>query len=296
MGDETKTKDQLLQENASLRESLQQCNARLQARRQDLDDLAHYIVSEFKRPLGAIIGYAGLLEQDYATLSPGDLRHCAQTIRQGGESLGEMVNVLLLLSMSHRVFDNVWHAAYLATLNETSLSQWAEELDVPEAYRFTCLPASSVPLVVRAWTTAVNQPGCTVIAKVGAVPAEDETGGSSPPHENQWALDPEAWERLTAAVGKSGFWTDSSTLEPLGWLQMVGAGGEEWVFEGWRDGQYKARAVWSPGDEQGHAAYALGRTFVKLLPGEFALTMARFWAAHVGPDAIHPQLGEAMGL
>jgi hypothetical protein len=288
--DEDKTKEQLLKEVARTRESLRQCTAALQARNQDLDDLARYVVSEFRSPLGMIIGYAELLEEEYATLPEEELRHSIYAIKQSGHKLSEMANVLLLLANSRRLFDNVWYAAYLATMGETSLSEWAEEKGeiVREAYRFTCLPAFFAPLIIRAWATGGETPHFQAIAKLGSAWADFEDEDTDEPvsasQEAAWTLAAETWDCLVAAVEESRFWSDDSSLEQLGWLKMVGTGGEEWIFEGWRDGTYKARTVWSPDEERAHAAYTLGQSFVKCLPGWFTLEMARSWALDSWPE------------
>ena len=59
---------------------------------------------------------------------------------------------------------------------------------------------------------------------------------------------------------------------------MVGTDGEEWIFEGWRDGRHTVLTFWSPNDENAQAAYVLGGSFIQLLPKPFALKMARSWA------------------
>jgi hypothetical protein len=289
--DEDKTKEQLAKELASLQESLSQCTAALKSRNQDLDDLARYVVNDFKRPLGLVIGYAELLEEDYAALPDEDLHHCIRAIKQGGHRLGEMINGLLLLANSRRLFDNVWYAAYLATMREASLSEWAHENEVPEVYRYSCLPASSVPLVTRVWRTEDETSTFQAIAKLGGDRRNQEDKTSPAPQEAQWTLTREEWNSLLATIEESKFWADTSPLEQLDWSRMVGAGGEQWVFEGWCNGQYRVRAVWNPNDEEAHAAYALGRSFVNLLPGWFALEAARFWAANSVPE-IHPRLQE----
>jgi hypothetical protein len=318
MEDDNKTKEQLVKElmemhqrvagleaqqteRRRIEKALRQCSAALQARNQDLDDLARYVVSEFRSPLGVIIGFAELLEEDYAMLSDEELCHSIRTIKQSGRKLGQMANVLLLLASSHRLFDNVWYAAYLAAMGEASLSQWAREENVPEAYRFTCLPTSAAPLVIRVWATGNEIPHLQAIAKLGSDlegyenEGEDEDEGGPASLEAEWTLAAEEWDSLLAAVEESEFWTGDSSLEQLGWLKMVGTDGEEWIFEGWRDGQHKARMVGSPGEEKARAAYALGRSFLKSLPGWFALEMARLWAADSWPK-IHPRLRSKMDL
>lgn len=297
MRDEDKTKEQLINDLASLRKSLRQCATELQARNQDLDDVARYLISELKSPLAMIVGFAELLEEEHAALSEEEMRHCIRTIKQSGRKMGEMVNALLLLANSRRLFDNVWYAAYLAAMGETSLSQWVleEGKNISEVYRFTCLPASLVPLVVRVWRAEGETVRFQALAKLGGGQAGPESETDLALQEAQWTLTTEEWDSLLAAIEESRFWTDSSSLEQLNWSRMVGTGGEEWVFEVWRDGQYKARAVLNPGEEKGRAAYALGRSFVGLLPGWFALEIARFWAADSWPK-FDQRLGEEIGL
>ncbi|MDY6875679.1 MAG: hypothetical protein SWK90_05700 [Chloroflexota bacterium] len=297
MKDNDKTKEQIINDLAILRKSLRQCTADLQARNRDLDDIARYVVSEFKSPMGVIVGFAELLEEDYASLSNEELCHCAHMIKQSGHKMGKMLNALLVLANSRRLSDNIWYAAYLAAMGEMPLSKWVyeEEEEVKEAYRLTCLPASAAPLVIRLWATGEEPPRLQAIAKLGSGREECEDEISRISQKVQWTLAAEEWDGLLAVVEESKFWGDPSSLEQLGWLRMVGASSEEWIFEGWRDGQHKARAVWSPDEEKAHAAYALGRSFVKSLPGWFALTIARAWVADFEPGA-HPRVGDKTGL
>jgi len=292
MKDENKGREQLTNDLASLQESLRQCTGELQARNQDLDDVARYVVSEFKGPLGMLVGFAELLEEGYATLSEEERRYCIRMIKQSGHRMGKMVNALLLLANSRRLFDNVWYAAYLATMGEMSLSRWAieEEKDVSEAYRFTCLPASSAPLVIRLWRVGGQTPSFQAVAKLGSV--DDAVEGNPIPQEVKWTLTVGEWSDLLVAVEGSEFWSDDSSLEQLGWSRMVGNGGEEWIFEGWRDAQHKVRMVWNPSEEKSYAAYTLGRLFIEFLPEWFALEMARSWTVNSSPEVRPRSEGE----
>ena len=133
------------------------------------------------------------------------------------------------------------------------------------------------------------------VAKLGSDRADDEDETGLAPQKADWTLTTEEWENLLANVEESRFWADDSSLEQLGWLRVVGRGGEEWIFEGWRDGQHSVRTVWNPDEERAYAAYALGRSFVKSLPDWFALEMARLWTADSGPG-IHPRLVDKLNL
>jgi hypothetical protein len=294
--DGEKTRKQLIGELTSLRESLRECTAALRARTQDLDDVAHYVVSEFKRPLGLVISLAGVLEEEYGTLSDEEIQQCIQTIKQSGHRMSKMVNALLLLANSRRLFDNVWYSAYLAAMEEPLLSRWVQDEagDVREAYRFTCLPTSSAPFVVRVWEIDGETPHFRAIAKFGSWPGEEEDVAVAS-REAEWTLPAEAWYRLLVAVEESRFWTDSASLEKLGWIRMVGTDSEEWVFEGWRGGEHRVRMAWSPDGQRAPAVYALGKSFVKLLPERFALEMARWWAAGAEPST-HARFRDMTGL
>jgi len=287
-----KTKDQLINELAKMHQRVADLEADLEARVQDLDAVARYVVSEFKSPLGMIIGFAELLEEEHATLPDDELRHCIRTIKQSGRDMTKLLNGLLLLASAHRLFDNIWYTAYLAAMGETPLSTWVSEWkkNVSEAYRFTCLPTSSAPLIIRIWKAGDIE----AIAKLGRGQTGYE-GAADPVPQAKWTLAAGEWESLLAAVEESRFWDDASSLEQLGWLRMVGIGGEEWVFEGWRKGQDRVRTVWNPNEEKSPAAYALGGTFVKALPGWFALEMAQSWAVDSSPT-VHPRSMDKVDL
>ena len=297
MNDQEKDKGQLIGELASFRESLRQCTTALRARTQDLDDVAHYVVSEFKRPLGLVIGLAEVLEEEYGMLSEAEVRRCIEAIKQNGRRMSEMVNALLLLANSRRLFDNVWYSAYLAAMDEPSLPHWTceGEQNVREAYRFTCLPTYSAPLIIRVWETNDEASHFQAIAKFGSWPEEEEGEVGAAAQEAEWELTAEEWGDLLAAVQGSNLWTDGASLEELGWMQPVGTDSEQWVVESWRCDGHRTRVAWSPDGHKAPAVYALGKTFVKLLPAPFALKMARQWAASFEPGT-HARFRDMVGL
>ncbi|MDY6875117.1 MAG: GAF domain-containing protein [Chloroflexota bacterium] len=85
-------------ENARLIESLRGYTIELQARNEELDAYAHTVAHDLKGPLGHIIGFADVLEEDYATLSEEELRQYLQTIAQGGHKISRIIDELLLLA------------------------------------------------------------------------------------------------------------------------------------------------------------------------------------------------------
>ena len=292
MKDQHKTKEQLTNEIRGLRESLCQCSANLQARNQDLEDIARYVISELKSPLGMIVGFSEFLQDELNTLSEDDVHYCIRTINRSGRKMSEMINALLLLANSRRLFDNVWYSAYLATMDETSLPKWVNQqpAEIVEAYRFTCLPATSAPLLIRIWRAEAEEAALGAVAKLGTGQVYAEENSSEPAlQEALWTPGEKAWHRLLTIVEASEFWAEDSSLDQLGWMRMVGSGGEEWVFEGWRRGDSRIRTVWNPDEENAGAAYRLGRTFVNSLPDWFALKIAQLWTADSWAE-IYPRL------
>jgi len=85
-------------DNAELVEALRQHTAELQASNEDLDAFAHTAAHDLKGPLGYMVGFAQVLEQDYATLSDEDRRRSLHTIAQSGRKMSNIVDELLLMA------------------------------------------------------------------------------------------------------------------------------------------------------------------------------------------------------
>jgi signal transduction histidine kinase/DNA-binding response OmpR family regulator len=85
-------------DNARLVKALRQRTAELEARNEELDAFAHSAAHDLKGPLGYMVGFAQVLEQDYTTLPEEDLRHSLRTIVQSGRKMSNIVDELLLLA------------------------------------------------------------------------------------------------------------------------------------------------------------------------------------------------------
>jgi PAS domain S-box-containing protein len=79
-------------------EALRQYTLELQARNEELDAFAHTVAHDLKNPLGRIVGFAELLEEDYAKLPDEELRHYLHMIAQNGRKMSNIIDELLLLS------------------------------------------------------------------------------------------------------------------------------------------------------------------------------------------------------
>jgi signal transduction histidine kinase len=85
-------------ENAQLYEALRQRTVELQAQNEELDAFAHTVAHDLQGPLGPIIGFASLLNEEHPTLSDDEIRAFAQTIARNGRKMSSIINELLLLA------------------------------------------------------------------------------------------------------------------------------------------------------------------------------------------------------
>ena len=77
---------------------LRRLNAELQTRNEDLDAFAHTVAHDLQSPLSLMIGYAEVLEQDFDSLPPEEIRTYLSTIVQNGRKLSDLIDALLLLA------------------------------------------------------------------------------------------------------------------------------------------------------------------------------------------------------
>jgi PAS domain S-box-containing protein len=84
-------------------EELHRSNVELQARNAELDAYAHTVAHDLKNPLGLLAGYAGLLMENGASLSPDELREYARVISEHTSKMLGIINGLLLLASARQV-------------------------------------------------------------------------------------------------------------------------------------------------------------------------------------------------
>ncbi len=79
-------------------QALKQHARQLQERNEDLDAFSHTVAHNLKNPLGAIIGFVDLLNEDYNQLSKNEINDCISYISLGSNKMLQIINSLLLLA------------------------------------------------------------------------------------------------------------------------------------------------------------------------------------------------------
>ena len=93
MQDENKTRDQVINELAVMRQRV----AELERFSQDLDAFTYTIVHDLKRQLSLILGFANLLEEEYTTVSREELLKRLRVVIQAGHKMDSIIDELMLL-------------------------------------------------------------------------------------------------------------------------------------------------------------------------------------------------------
>ena len=78
--------------------SLREYTQALQARNEELDAFAHSAAHDLRNPLTLIVGFAKMLEEDYHSLSAGEIQKTMRTIALTGQKMSHIVDGLLVLA------------------------------------------------------------------------------------------------------------------------------------------------------------------------------------------------------
>jgi len=78
-------------------EALRQYTVELEKRNEELDAFAHTVAHDLKTPLGHIIGFAQVLDKQYAELPEEELRRSLRTMVQSGRKMSSIIDEVLLL-------------------------------------------------------------------------------------------------------------------------------------------------------------------------------------------------------
>ena len=84
-------------------EALRQYTVELEKRNEEPDAFAHTVAHDLKTPLGHIIGFAQVLDKQYAELPEEELRRSLRTMVQSGRKMSSIIDEVLLLVSVRRM-------------------------------------------------------------------------------------------------------------------------------------------------------------------------------------------------
>lgn len=89
---------QEIAERVQAEEILRQHTGKLEARNAELDAFAHTVAHDLKNPVSSIVGYADVLERNYASLPPDVSEEFLDVITRNSRKMASIIDELLLLS------------------------------------------------------------------------------------------------------------------------------------------------------------------------------------------------------
>jgi PAS domain S-box-containing protein len=190
-------------DNAQLVGALRQHTVELEARNEELDAFAHTVAHDLKSPLGVITGLAGVLAEDYASMSNRELRQYLDMIAQSGHKINRIIDELLLLAVVRKLEEVEMEPLDMASVVTESRRRLAHMID--ESHAKVTLPdtwpvASGYgPWVEEIWANYLSN-----AIKYGGQPPRVEFGATEQAdgtvrfwvRDNGPGLTPEEQERL----------------------------------------------------------------------------------------------------
>lgn len=85
-------------ENAELTEGLQERTEALEAANRELETFSYSVAHDLRAPLRSVSGFAGMLEQDFASQLPDEARRLLSHVTSGARRMGQIIDDLLRLS------------------------------------------------------------------------------------------------------------------------------------------------------------------------------------------------------
>jgi PAS domain S-box-containing protein len=186
-------------ERKQAEETVRRYTAELEARNEELDAFAHTVAHDLKGPLAHMVGFAQVLEQDYAEMPDEEQHRCLHTIAQSGRKMGSIIDELLLLSSVRQVLDIEMQSLDMADIVSEAMQRLAAtieehqaEIILPDIWPVTL---GYAPWVEEVWvnylSNAIKYGGQPPCVELGATVESDgmvhawvrDNGPGIPPHD-----------------------------------------------------------------------------------------------------------------
>jgi PAS domain S-box-containing protein len=162
-------------------DALRQRTLELQARNEELDAFAHTVAHDLKNPLGLIMGFAEVVEDRHATMSPQELQKHLHSIGRNARKMSNIIDELLLLA-GVRKMDIQVEPLDMAAILDQAQERLADMIEQYEAE--IALPSEAAwpealgygPWVEEVWVNYLSN-----AIKYGGQPPRIELGAATQP-------------------------------------------------------------------------------------------------------------------
>ncbi|MBE7469107.1 MAG: MASE1 domain-containing protein [Anaerolineales bacterium] len=190
-------------ERKQAEEALLQQAVELEARNEELDAFAHTVAHDLKVPLGPITGYADILIEDDALLTPNERQKYLQIIARSGRKMNSIIGELLLLASVRKkeVKSAPLDMAGIVAEAQQRLAHLIEEhqaeIILPQVWP---VALGYAPWIEEVWTNYLSNAikyggrpprlelGATVVGQAVSLP-DEESPPDSPPKVRFWVHD-----------------------------------------------------------------------------------------------------------
>ncbi len=196
-------------------------------------------------------------------ISEQDARELQQRYEQLGSTIDIIPSTLFFPKNAQGItrWRNELFSEHLLALHERSLSDWAKDDHIAEAYRFSFIPTYGTDLTLRLWQAddVIHAIARRSIGHIGAMPGP-------PAQAIDWHPTHEQWQEVKEAMKIYRFWESKSwDTVPDGYTILAS---NHWVMEGIRGKHYKVLVDQTPNEG---AAREVGLLMLNLLPDEFLM-------------------------
>jgi len=163
-------------DNARLVGALRQRTTELEVRNEELDAFAHTVAHDLKAPLSLIIGFAEVLEQDYAELPDEEVGQYLCGMAQNGRKMSNIIDELLLLAAVRKVAVDMESLDMASMLTEAQqqlafmIEEYQAEIVLPDTWP---VALGYAPWVEAVWVNYISN-----AIKYGGQPPRVEAGAT----------------------------------------------------------------------------------------------------------------------